>query len=339
MKGRTRAGFTKLLFVAAPLLAAAVALFYAQPALSYLPTFASANSPTRWDFTSFPVQWNLNPNTSGTKVGGSRPVADVIQASFNSWTGAPNAAVLVARGANTSVSSESSSPSNINLICFVCTDADFASDQSTLAVTLFSYATRSGQSDGHGGTTRFPGQMIKADILFNPADPFSTDPTSDPSTNDLQTVATHEIGHFLGLDHSAVISAVMYPFSPAIRETLSWDDVAGISTLYPKATKDVATGVITGTVRFASSGGGVFGAHVFADSVTSAPGYGGSVRRGPIGTLTLPNGTYTINGVPQDSYTITAEPLDGPVSNGQVSDYPKALGQPSVQTNFTTRQH
>lgn len=328
----------KVLLAAIPLLVLAVSLFYAQPARSYLPTFAAAGQPIRWDFTAFPVQWNLNPNTSGSKVAGSRPVADVMQASFNTWTGAPNAALGVSRGANTSVSSESSSPSNLNLICFICTDADFASDPSTLAVTLFSFATAAGQDNGHGGTTRFPGQMIKADILFNPADPFSTDPTSASNTNDLQTVATHEIGHFLGLDHSAVVNAVMYPFSPVIRETLAWDDVAGISNLYPKSTKDVGTGTIAGAVRFAS-GAGVFGAHIFADSVTSVPGYGGNIRRGPIGTLTLPDGTYTIAGLPQDSYTVTAEPLDGPVTNSEVSDYPKAFGQPGVQTTFTTRQH
>jgi hypothetical protein len=325
----------KVLLLAFPLLALAAALFYAAPARSYLAGLAAPNQPTRWNFKAFPVQWNLNPAT-GTNITGQRTVAEVIQASFNTWTGAPNAFLAVTRGPDTNVTSESGSPANINLICFVCSDADFTKDPSTLAITLFTFATAAGQPDGHGGTTAFAGQMLKADTLFNPADSFSTD--SSGAGNDLQTVATHEIGHFFGLDHSAVVNAVMFPFSPANRQTLAWDDVAGISALYPKSPPDLPTATITGTVRFAS-GGGVFGAHVFADSMTSDPGYSGNVRKGPIGTLTLPDGTYTLTGLPQDSYTITAEPLDGPVTNSDVSDYPKALGRPAVQTNFTTRQH
>jgi hypothetical protein len=266
-----------------------------------------------------------------------------MQNSFATWTGAPNATLPVTQGANTSVNCESCAQNTstiINLICFTCSDTDFTKDDQTLAVTLFRYVTGSGQSDGHGGTTRFAGQMIKADILFNPSTSFTTNSaagTGDPV--DLQTVATHEIGHFFGLDHSAVTNSVMFPFAANQRLLLAYDDVAAISTVYPKSTPDVQTGKISGTVRFASTGAGVFGAHVFADSVTSATPFSSAIRKGPIGTLTAPDGTYTITGLPQDSYTITAEPLDGPVTEADVSDYPGVFGQSAVQTNFTTRQH
>ncbi len=313
---------------------AALAVLLAWPGFGYLPDYSTPGpQPDHWNFAGFAVTWNLNPAT-GSNISGNRAVADVMQAAFNTWLSAPNAAIAVARGPNSAVSSESSSPSNINLVCFVCSDADFNADASTLAVTITTAANAAGQPDGHGGMTSYIGQIIKADIVFNPATSFTTGGTSG---QDLQTVATHEVGHFLGLDHSAVVRAVMFPAASSL-VTLGYDDVAGISALYPKATADVPTGSISGTVTFAS-GGGVFGAHVFAESVTANEPFGGSIRRTPIGTLTTPGGAYTITGVPADSYILTAEPLDGPVMNSDVSGYPSAFGQPSVQTNFTTRMH
>lgn len=357
----------KLVSVVAPLVALAVLLLgAARPAQSYLPGSCLISTtgpscatntlvPLRWSLSSFPIQYNINPTVTGSKISGSRTADAVVDAAFAVWTAAPNTSLPVTRGANSSTTSEAFSPASENLICFICTGTNFSSDASTLAVTLYTFATASGQADGHGGTTQFAGQLIKADILFNPVPSpptpnkvptsFTTDPTSavlNSSANvvDLQTIALHEIGHFFGLSHSAVTNAVMFPFVATIpRDTLSADDVAIISTLYP-GTQTVAVGAIQGTVRF-PAGGGVFGAHVFADSTTNLAGYGGntSVRKGPIGTLTDPNGNYTIQGLPVDSYAVTAEPLDGPVTNADIADYAPVFGQTVVQTSFTTRQH
>ena len=45
------------------------------------------------------------------------------------------------------------------------------------------------------------GQIFDADIVFNGAQPFATAPTS--GRFDIQSIATHEVGHFIGLDHAA----------------------------------------------------------------------------------------------------------------------------------------
>jgi hypothetical protein len=130
----------------------------------------------------------------------------------------------------------------------------------------------------------------------------------------------------------------MFPFAPSQMTTLSYDDVAGISTLYPAGSPVVPTTSISGTVRLNNAA--VFGAHVFADSQTAADPFSGfNIRKTPIGTLTLPDGTYSIQGVPADLYRITAEPLDLPEQNGDVTGYSSAYGQSAVQTNFTTRWH
>jgi len=316
---RTRASSSLMLLL--PLLALAAALLVAVPAFSFLPQLTSSQ-PDHWSLTAFAVQWNLNPTTSGAKISGSQSVAQAMQASFDSWATAPNTALSISRGPDSSVSQENNSPSNINLICFVCSDAPFGGTE-TLAVTVTTTADSPGTSDGHGGTTQFAGQIIKGDIAFNPSTQFDTGG------------GTGQNIHFFGLDHSAVVRAVMFPFAPDILTTLSYDDVAGISSLYPQGTPDVATGSISGKVRL--SGSSVFGAHVFANSTTSALPFA-NVRKTPIGTLTLTDGTYTIRGVPPDSYLVVAEPLDLPVTDSDVS-WASEFNQAKVQTNFTTRWH
>jgi hypothetical protein len=57
--------------------------------------------------------------------------------------------------------------------------------------------------------------------------------TGSGSTFDLETVALHEIGHLLGLDHSDVRGSVMFASYGGIRRNLSQDDIDGIRRLYP----------------------------------------------------------------------------------------------------------
>jgi hypothetical protein len=320
-----------LMFVL-PLLLVAAVFILVLPLLSFAPQFTSSHMD-QWSLSSFPIQWNINPSV-GSNVTGSTLVTTVIATSFATWTNAPNATLSVSQGATSNVTQEASSPHNINLICFVCNDVPFGGAE-TLAETITTTANAAGGDDFHGGTTQFPGQIIKADIAFNPAATFDT---GGGSGQDLQTVATHEIGHFFGLDHSAIARAVMFPFAPDLLHTLSYDDVAGIALLYPKGAPDVSTGSIAGTVRL--NGSAVFGAHVFATSTTSANPFSAfpSIRKTPIGALTLADGTYKISGVPADSYQVIAEPLDLPVSNSDLS-WASEFGKSSVQTNFTTRWH
>src|SRR6201988_1137224 len=91
------------------------------------------------------------------------------------------------------------------------------------------------------------GNIAEADITINPRPRaedgtellFSTDGT--PGTYDLEATFTHEIGHLLGLDHSAVLSATLQARQafngtfglPALTErTLSEDDRQRVRTLY-----------------------------------------------------------------------------------------------------------
>jgi hypothetical protein len=309
-------------------------ILLAAPAFSFVPLYTRSGgtaNPDRWDFSAFPVSFTINTNTN-SNITGNRSAADAITASFATWQGAPNTALNVSRGPDTTQTSKGFD--GVNLICFVCT-ADFSKDANTLAVTITTTSDVVGEDTKHGTRSTFPGQIMDADIIFNPAVTFST---GGGSGQDLQTIATHEIGHFFGLDHSGVVRAMMFPFAPAVETRLAYDDVAGISHIYPKSSQDVAVGTISCTVKFVS-GSPVFGAHVFADSNTTAQPYGGTVRKSPIAALTKPDGTYSITGVPVDQYTVTAEPLNGPMDNSNLEGFASAFGQSSVQTNFNTRWH
>ena len=310
---------------------AVIAILLVSPAFAYLFELTGSGSGAvadRWVQSQFPITYAINTKT-GSNISGSTSVATVIANSFAAWTSAPNTTLFVS---STTTSSTSVGADGTNLVCFVCS-GDFSKEAQTLAITMTT-TVDAGQSNLHGGTAAANGQLVDADILFNPSVKFSTD---NSGNQDLGTVATHEIGHFFGLDHSAVVRAMMFPFAPPFEHTLSYDDVAAISVLYPKAVPDFSTGTLSGTVTL--GGTGVFGAHVFADSTTSAMPVPGNIRKTPIGVLTTSGGTYQIQNVPPDSYVITAEPLDLPVQNSDVSGFPQAFGQTAVQTNFTTRWH
>jgi hypothetical protein len=88
--------------------------------------------------------------------------------------------------------------------------------------------------DGTGGTlahavTSWSGnQMVSAKIHFDDAEAWQ----NAGSNPDLWTVALHEIGHALGLAHSTVSGAIMWPTYSSLQRTLHSDDVSGILAAY-----------------------------------------------------------------------------------------------------------
>ena len=164
------------------------------------------------------------------------------------------------------------------------------------------------------------GQIIDADILFNGTKQFSTDGNSGKF--DIQSIATHEVGHFIGLDHSAVIGATMNPFAntgDTRLRSLEPDDVAAAASIYPIGGQP---GAIQGFLKI--NGKAVSGAHVVAEDVNGFPASA---------TLTDATGFFQIRGLDQGSYVVYAEPLDGPVTNANFSLHTSGL---TIDTGFGT---
>jgi Matrixin/Carboxypeptidase regulatory-like domain len=163
------------------------------------------------------------------------------------------------------------------------------------------------------------GEIIESDIFFNTTFDWSTATPGQSGRFDLESVATHEIGHLIGLGHSALgetevqatggrrvlaSGAVMFPISLgranlADRE-LQPDDIAGVSDIYPEQNYRARTGAARG--RVTKNGQPVFGAHVVAFNPQTGESIGGfSVNE---------DGEFEITGLTPGPHVIRVEPLD-----------------------------
>ena len=75
-------------------------------------------------------------------------------------------------------------------------------------------------------------QIVEADMTFNSAFTWST---TGSGGYDIQTVALHEFGHWVGLDHSPIWESIMYYQIKGVQRNLHPVDVAGIQYIYGKS--------------------------------------------------------------------------------------------------------
>ncbi len=285
-----------------------------------------------------------------TATGSLNEIEQVIQQSLAVWTNVTGTTLTPASLAPlTRVSSANACGTDgINSICF--DQPDMAFTPGVLAFTRVVTADTLGIQLGSGPASTELGQILDADIYFNPSDSLTSFATplalsGNPGSYDLESILTHELGHALGFSHSAVWSAMMFPFAPApgtfsgLRPTaqqpdapLADDDRTGLRVLYHDPNDTLYVGSIQGHILPANPLSlpsappgvtGVFGAHVVALNATS-----GAVIAGTMGgwSCTAPgpvqfDGNYEIDQLPVgESYLIYAEPLDGAVAPADVSD-------------------
>ena len=184
-----------------------------------------------------------------------------------------------------------------------------------IRLILWDETNESGFFGGNGTVAITPifffsnGVIADADILFNGGD-FRFTTSNQPGRFDIQTVATHELGHLIGLDHTGWAGATMFPFvdtTVELQRSISLDERAGIRHIYPNA----GFARITGFVRRSSDETGVSGAHVVARDASGRPAGG---------TLTELNGSFTISGMEPGTYTVYASPFEGVVAMDNIGE-------------------
>lgn len=272
--------------------------------LATQPTASYVRVPVS-DTNGAPLAWNLTNPTTPIVQGGrityrinsagsdNVPFAQVEQsivASFQNWEDIPTSAVAFTRGPNTT---STGTTSNGQLELFWLENSETTQDGLNLAGALaltrrqFNPAT---------------GEITDGAIFFNGVR-YTWAVNGRADAVDIQDVATHEIGHLIGLSHSPIGGMTMYPRTIAGRtqnRVLGTDDIIGASVIYPEPGFFGSTGTIRG--RVAEPGGAsVFGAHIVAVDAN-----GNATASG----LSQPDGSYSIQGLPPGAYSVFAEPLD-----------------------------
>jgi len=271
----------------------------APPAGGYLGfTFPVRGVQTLLRWQEAPVRWFARNLASGG-VSASQ-LQTTVAAAFATWEAVPTSTIAFSFVGFTGASPFADD--SVNVIGFESSPGD----DRVLGATGFTIDT-------------LTGAIVESDIFFNSAFTWSVSDPGDPARFDLQSVALHEIGHFLGLGHSALgetqltgpdlrrvlaSSSVMFPIAFSRGNTLDRvlqpDDVAGISSLYPTSDFARRTGSIRG--RVLKAGRGVFGAHVVAFNQ----------RTGTMtGAFSLnQSGEFELLGLSPGPHVLRVEPLD-----------------------------
>lgn len=317
--------------------------------------------PTRFNLNAGAInrQWSTSLGTAPvtiltqaqTPAGQLTEIESVITASLGAWTGITGTALTpaaLAPLARVPAQNACNSTDGLNSICLNQSDAAFTSG--VLAFTRVMATDTIGEIVGGHPASGFIGEIVDADVLVRPGDAtniFATPAalSANPIAYDLESVLIHELGHSLGLQHSAVWRAMMLPVGAAPGQfagdrptagapdaPLGDDDRTAMRVLYPDATDQSHIGKISGLILPVNplslvdqpGATGIFAGQVVAVDATTGTVIAGA-RAGwscsGVGPA-LFDGSYTIAGLAvsnSQSYQIYVEPFTGVEDSSDVA--------------------
>lgn len=170
--------------------------------------------PYKWTDTDIPVSYYINSQNIPGNVTQANYIS-AAQAAFNAWEVVPTSYMSFSyEGSGNAYSPEYvGSTDGHNTIGFW----DLGAGGGVALATLWSSGDR----------------LVEFDIRLNTYQNWATDGSAN--ADDIQGVLTHEIGHGIGLAHSDVSAATMWPFTSygdTSWRTLETDDIMGITALY-----------------------------------------------------------------------------------------------------------
>ncbi|MBX3461196.1 MAG: matrixin family metalloprotease [Planctomycetes bacterium] len=279
--------------------------------------YASIRVPAGPSGQGLPVRWDLNnvanrPNIANRRVRyeiADKGCADAknflgpinefqaVQDAFSRWRAVAESDIdFEFAGATTNAVTSASD--NRNVVRWV--NSNISTGVFAVTITTFDTTT---------------GQIVDADLELNDRD-FTWDTLGPNGTQGvigramIENVVTHEIGHFIGLDHSQVAHGAMY-FASApgiIRQTvIDPDSRAPVIRDYTNAdVTDPSLGIVQGLVT--TGGGPAFGAEVLLLNYSTGRVIIGSISEGSAGPFAA--GSYEIVNVPPGVYMALAVPVN-----------------------------
>ena len=158
-----------------------------------LPAHAYVTETTKWNPGSLPIHYSVNTGSIASEVA-STGVGSV-DAGFATWHGPSCTNWQTTDDGSTTRTANASDRANTILWLNSSWPAELGSVSSVIGVTTPVWTVG--------------GYFNDADIQFNGVG-FTWSTTGSGGTVDTQSIATHEEGHFLGLDHSSTRGAVMF---------------------------------------------------------------------------------------------------------------------------------
>lgn len=263
--------------------------------------------------------WPNMPVTFQLDKDGSRdvPTADAfaaVRSAFSTWESLPDCALAFSESAPADLSV--SPLDGTNAIVFA-ENADEAMLMMMPEATMITIVA----SDVNG-------QIVDADILVNGVQyTWTTAPSTGFSASsgplDIESVALHEIGHLLGLDHVIDRRPVMAsPLAPGSnKKALSQDEVSAIQELYPPASPQPRSSI---QGRIERAGIGVSFAYAAAHQ-NGVP---------VVGAMADVNGDYKIPAVPPGTYLVKIHPYTNHPDFNQALFYTTAADTDVLATYY-----
>jgi hypothetical protein len=283
----------------AVLLLLCVEVFAGGPLMVGGPQLGQDGQPLKWAAAAMPIKYRVDPGAISTKytVTQSR---DRLAAMFTKWSGAADTQLsfqylgpLLATGAY-AANADVTTAAQFDALegsCYAGTQSPVVFDANGSILRQLGLDDMSiiGMA-GPCAISAATGNILTGEIFMNGLfqDGVSTDTNWELSVGGFDEAITHEIGHFLGLDHAQinvdVLSSfncvadtvaglpLMFPISICSRTDagvpiLSTDDLSWISAFYPKPTRAQAYGKISGRIYFSDGLTQLQGANVIARRV------------------------------------------------------------------------
>jgi hypothetical protein len=263
------------------------------------PQLGEDGQPLKWAAAAMPIKYRVDPGAISSKYTPAQS-RDRVAAMFAKWSGAADTQLsfqylgpLLATGAY-ATNADVTTVAQFDALEGSC----YAGTQSPVIFDANGSILRGlGLDDmaliGMAGLCAIDdatGNILTGEIFMNGLfqDGVSTQTNWELTAGHFDEAITHEIGHFLGLDHSQINVDVlgsqtcapdtvaglplMFPIAACSRTDaglpiLSTDDLAWISALYPKATRAQRYGKISGKIYFSDGMTQMQGVNVIARRV------------------------------------------------------------------------